>query len=64
MSRAAPKLSRGRWDHLLAARLAKMHRVHAARERARQKYRAVQTELRRTRWQVRDSWYHLTNIRC
>jgi phosphoserine phosphatase RsbU/P len=43
------------------ARLAKMHRVHAATERARQKYRAMQTELRRTRGQVRDSWYHLTN---
>lgn len=37
------------------------HRANAARERARQKYRAAQMELRRTRWQVRDSWYHLTN---
>jgi sigma-B regulation protein RsbU (phosphoserine phosphatase) len=37
------------------------HRAEATRERARQKYRAMQTELRRTRWQVRDSWYHLTN---
>ena len=43
------------------ARRAKMQRVRAARERARQKYRAAQLELRRARWQVRDSWYHLTN---
>jgi phosphoserine phosphatase RsbU/P len=43
------------------ARRSKMQRVRAARERARQKYRAAQMELRRARWQVRDSWYHLTN---
>ena len=44
-----------------AERLAKIHRIRAARERARQRYRAAQMELRRARWQVRDSWYHLTN---
>ncbi len=43
------------------ARIAKMRRLRAARERAWQRYRAMQTKLRRTRWQVRDSWYHLTN---
>ncbi|MEQ1472542.1 MAG: PP2C family protein-serine/threonine phosphatase [Candidatus Acidiferrum sp.] len=36
-------------------------RADAAKERARQKYRAAQMELRRARWQARDSWYHLTN---
>ncbi|MDP9338800.1 MAG: PP2C family protein-serine/threonine phosphatase [Acidobacteriota bacterium] len=50
-SESAPGLT----QRVRSARL--RHRADAARK----KYRAIQMELRRARWQVRDSWYHLTN---